>query len=133
MIIFYKIVHGFNAEDYIEIEENEVQKAFGAFLQKKDAVFSGGAIRGNMIQMIKPDFHRTMGWNRGYKLGELDYEELEQKGIDRKANMFLSLNKEAVHHLIESNQTHLIGKFEIDEPKVKTGERGGMKKIGDIL
>lgn len=133
MKIHYKILHGFSPEDYIEIEENEVQKAFGAFLQKKDAVFTGGAIRGNLIQAIKPDFHKTMGWNRGYKLDNFDYEELSQKGIDKKANDYLSACKDVVQGLIESKQEHLIGKYEINVKEVKVGDRGGMKSIGEII
>lgn len=137
MNYFYKITHGFNAEDYIEINENEVEKAYGAFLQKKDAIFSGGAIKAGMIQTIKPNYHKTMGWNRGYKLGELDYEELAQKGIDRKMEHFLSQQKEKIQYLITTNQTDLIGKnIEIagfEKSKEINTQRGGIKSIGEIL
>jgi len=107
---YYKIIHGYSAEDYIEINEDELEKAFYVFLTKKDAVFSGGAIKGNNILMIKPDYHRTMGWNRGYKLEDFDYAELSSKGIDRKMQGILENTKEKVRYLISTKQENLIGK-----------------------
>ncbi len=130
--MYYKIIHGFNPEDYIEIEPSEVQKAFYCFLEKKDSVFSGGAIRGSQIMEIKPDFHRAMGWNRGYKLNSEDFGELSEKGIDRKAQTFLARSKEVVEHLLKTGQPELIGKAELqigNSPRVG-GE--GMKHIGEI-
>lgn len=119
MNFYYKIIHGFNPEDYIGIEESEVEKAYGAFLQKKDAVFSGGAIKAGLIQMIKPDFHKTMGWNRGHKLDEYDFAELSEKGIDRKMEHFLSTKEEKIRYLISTKQEHLIGK-NLDMPELNT-------------
>lgn len=124
---YYKIIHGFNIEDYIEIEESEVQKAFYCFLMKKDSVFSGGAVKGSLIQAIKPDFHRVMKWNRGYKLLSDDFEELANKGIDRKMQHFLSVEKEKVQYLIQSKQEHLIGtNFEV--PKIEASNGGEITK-----
>lgn len=105
---FFKVIRGYGAEDYIEIEENELEKAYYCFLEKKDAIFSGGAIRGAQIMAIQPDYHRAMGWNRGYKLGSEDYAELSHKGADRDHTHFLSEVKEKVQGLISSGQTHLI-------------------------
>jgi hypothetical protein len=51
-----------------------------------------------------------MGWNRGHKLEALDYGELWQKGIDRECQRQLADTKQKVLHLIETKQTHLIGK-----------------------
>lgn len=105
----YKLVTGFNAEDYIEINEDELEKAYYCFLEKKDAVFSGGAVRGSRIQEIKPDYHRAMGWNRGHKLEALDYAQLSEEGIDRAHMTSLAAAKTNVHHLITTGQTNLIG------------------------
>lgn len=127
---YYKILHGFGPEDSIEIEESEVQKAYVAFLQKKDAVYSGGAIKGERIIEIKPDFHRTMGWNRGYSLGSDDFEELSQKGIDRKMQHFLAEAKDKVQYLISTNQLHLLGtNFEL--PKVSNTFSEEVKQLAD--
>jgi len=131
--IYYKIIHGFAPEDYVEIDHSELQKALYCFLEKKDGIFSGGAIRGTQILEIKPDFHRTMGWNRGYKIGAEDYEELAHTGIDRHAQLFLSRSKDIVQNLIITNQTHLIGKVpSFDEKIIEAPRGGGMKSIGKI-
>jgi hypothetical protein len=118
---YYKLITGFNVEDYIEIDETELEKAEACFLQKKDGVFSGGAIRGSKIEMIKPDYHRMMGWNRGYKLGLLDYDELSSKGLDKACQKQLAEAKDKVLYLIETDQLHLIGK---PLPKLENNETG---------
>lgn len=130
--MYYKIIHGFGVEDYIAIDETELQKAYYCFLEKKDSIFSGGAIKGSQILEIKPDFHRIMGWNRGHKLGADDYEELGQKGIDRKTQHFLSATKDVVQHLIETKQTHLIGKASLLTNQPSLPRSGGMKSIAEI-
>lgn len=118
--MYYKIITGFTAEDYIEIKQDELEKAYYCFLAKKDGVFSGGAIRGSQINSIRPDYHRTMGWNRGYKLEAMDYDDLRNKGIDRKMQLQLEGTKDKVQFLIESKQENLIGKgFEL--PKLNEG------------
>ncbi len=116
--MYFKIIRGYGLEDYIEIDKSELEKAYYCFLEKKDAIFSGGPVRGSQIQTIQPDFHRTMGWNRGYKLGVEDFEELGNKGIDRKSRDLLSESESRVKHLIETRQQHLIGKG-IEIPKLE--------------
>lgn len=131
--MFYKIIHGFSPEDYIEIGEKELQKAYYCFLMKKDSLFSGGSVKGNMIQEIKPDFHRIMGWNRGYKLEALDYEELAHKGIDRKCRQTMLEEKDTVQYLIETKQEKLIGSY----PKLQIAHVGkieeGMKSLESLI
>lgn len=108
----YKLITGFNPEDYIEINEDELEKAYYCFLEKKDAIFSGGAVRGARIQEIKPDYHRAMGWTRGYKLSAEDYAELSAKNIDRTMTYRLAEVKDVVQELLRTGKTNLIGKGE---------------------
>jgi hypothetical protein len=119
--MYYKLIRGYGVEDYIEIDEKELEKAYYCFLQKKDAIFSGGAIRGSQIMAIQPDYHKTMGWNRGYKLEALDYSDLREKGIDKKAQQQLETIKRRVIYLVENKKENLIGQNleipELDKPK----------------
>jgi len=128
---YYKIVRGYNAEDYIEIDETELDKSFYAFLTKKDSVYSGGAVRGSEIIAIQPDNHRMMKWNRGYKLTALDYEELNSKGIDRDCKLQLSHSKEKVTYLIKVNKPELLGKDIPELPQRRDTE--GLKSIGEVV
>ena len=118
MKLYYKIIFGFDAEDYIQIDGSELEKAYYAFLKKKDAVYSGGAIRGTNISAIQPDYHRAMGWNRGHVLLDDDFEEISKKGIDNAHMHNFSEIKSKVHHLIQTNQENMIGK-NIEESTVK--------------
>ncbi len=127
---YFKIIRGYSAEDYIEINETELEKAYGAFLMKKDSVYSGGAVRGSEILAIQPDYHRTMGWNRGYKLGDLDYSELREKGIENKMRDMISNTKLKIQYLIENGKSELIGK-NVEIPELK--ENNTFKEIsGEI-
>lgn len=107
---YYKIIRGYGVEDYIELDETELEKAYYAFLEKKDGIYSGGAVRGSEILAVQPDYHRAMGWNRGYKLGQDDYAELSRKGVDRSHMNYLGDTKIKVDYLIRTNQLNLIGK-----------------------
>ena len=129
---YFKIIWGYDAEDYVEIDETELEKAQFAHITKKDAIYSGGSLTGSKIIAIQPDYHRIMGWNRGYKLGALDYEELSEKGIDKSCQKFLADKKEKIQYLISTFQQHLIGKNvetpELQKPNPITED---IKKLGD--
>lgn len=110
MDLKYKIVYGFNNEQEITIDADELEKAYGCFLLGGRAVFrSGGAVDSKYIQAIKPDYHATMGWSRGHKLEADDYNELSDKGIDRRLILTQSKAKERVDYLIANGQERLIG------------------------
>ncbi len=127
---YFKIIRGYGAEDYLTIEESELEKAYYCFLEKKDSIFSGGAIKGSQILAIQPDHHFTMGWNRGYKLGPEDYEELRNKGVDKESQYLLSNAKDKVQYLVQTKQEHLIGKsFEV--PKLGQEVSEEIKKLAE--
>lgn len=126
---YFKLIQGYGAEDYVSITEHELDKAQYCFLEKVDSMFSGGSVRGAEIKAIKEDFHRTMGWTRGYKLGASDYEELSQKGIDYKMRDMLAESKDRVIYLVKAGKPQLIGtKFIVPKPddKVRGLEAGGI-------
>lgn len=126
--MYYKLIRGYGAEDYIEIGDDELEKAYGAFLMKKDSVYSGGAVRGSEIIAIQPDYHRTMGWNRGYKLGEFDYADLKSKGIENKMRNRIANVKDKVQYLIQSDKVDLIGK-NLDIPELSAPKETVFKEI----
>lgn len=111
-IRYYKILQGYDPERDIIIREDELERAYGLFMLGGRWIFSGGPVDGKNIQTIVEDFHTTMGWNKEYKLGTLDHEELRQKGLDIKMRNALSSAKEKVMYLINSKQQDLIGKSE---------------------
>jgi hypothetical protein len=133
---YYKIIRGYSAEDYIEITEEELEKACYCFLMKKDSIYSGGAVKGSEILAIQPDYHRTMGWNRGYKLQVGDFRELNQTGVDRKMQIVIEKVKDKVQYLLKNNKEDLIGKGfniqELEKPKEMPKEiQGRLKDINN--
>lgn len=116
---YYKILQGYEHERDIIIRENELERAYGLFMLGGRWIFSGGAVDGKNIQTIVEDYHSTMGWNKEYRLGTDDYEQLTQLGVDRKMRLVLEKAKEKVMYLINSNKQELIGKnVEILELKI---------------
>ncbi len=73
-------------------------------------MYSGGFIRGSKIEMIKPDFHRIIGWNRGHKLDDYDFTELNDRGITKKVREIENKTHKRIDYLIKTNQKDLIGK-----------------------
>lgn len=79
-----KIITGFREDQHYTIDAEEAHKAYYLFLNPEArTVFSNGvALIGKNIQGIEPDFHATMGWNKGYELNTYDYEEISKLGVD---------------------------------------------------
>ncbi len=76
---YFKIVYGFNQDEYLEIDENELAKAIAIFMQGNGrASFHSGAVRGQDIMRIIPDWHTTMGWNKGHKMTSDDHAEVKR-------------------------------------------------------
>ncbi len=91
-----KIVTGFRDDQCYSIGIEDAHKAYRLFSNPEErAIFSNGlAVIGTAIKSIEPDFHGTMGWNKGYILTADDYAEISAKGIDRKIRDMMSAAKE---------------------------------------
>lgn len=86
---YYKIVCGFNEEENISINENELAKAISLFMSAKGrALFENGAIRGQDIKRVVPDWHKVMGWNRSWKITPDEYSDIKhlEKGYNETYN-----------------------------------------------
>ena len=108
-MFFYKIVFGYDPEDYIQIDGDELEKATYCHLSGKKGVFTGGTISGDKIISIYPDLHRAMGYNRGWKLNADDYADIASKGIDRKHRAQQIIARDRVQYFIKQNTPELIG------------------------
>ena len=126
MELKYSVVYGFNSEQQITIDADELEKAYGLFMLGGRAIFKNGdAIDGKYIQAIRPNYHETMGWTKDWKLGTDDYNELLDSGVEKKLKVTQAKVKERVDYLIAHNQPQLIGKnVEIPELASSTHVRG---------
>lgn len=74
---YFKIIYGYNETDYISVSENELPKAIWLFKQGSNrAVFEEGAVRGQDIMRIVPDWHSSQGWNKGWKMTADDFADV---------------------------------------------------------
>lgn len=90
----YKIllVTGYEDSQKHSISIEEAHKAYYLFLNpSKRGIFSNGlAITGKEINNIVPDWHGTMGWNRTHQLDTDDWNEINEKGIERTIKLILA-------------------------------------------
>lgn len=107
--IKYKVLQGYEHDRNITINEDELERAYGLFMLGGRWIFSGGPVDGKNIQTIVLDEHATMGWNKEYKLGPDDHEDIASKGIGQKARKALELAQKRVRYLIANKQENLIG------------------------
>lgn len=136
MELRYKVIYGFDKEQEISIGADELEKAYALFLAGGRAIFkSGDAVDSKHIQAIRPDYHGTMGWTIGHRLGPDDYNELSDTGVEQKLKITQAKAKERVDYLIAHGQHDLIGKnVKIPELEFNTQTRGGaMKSIADLM
>lgn len=110
---YFKVQKGYWADDYISIDETELRKAITAQVKGQVAIFKEGTVSGNSIMSITPDWNKTMGWNRDYKLTGEDYQCI---GNGRTEESRL---------LIENTMNEILGK-----PKVENGVEN--KMVADL-
>lgn len=91
-----KLITGFRKDQQHSIDAEEAHKAYYLFLNPEQrGIFNNGlAIRGADIQAIEPDYHGTMGWNPQHMLDADDWNELRERGLDRKLRDALLNGKE---------------------------------------
>lgn len=133
-----KIVLGFKTSQEISVPAEEAHKAYYLFRNPNErGVFDNGlAIRGMDIQRIEPDYQGTMGWNPTHVLDTDDWNEIRDKGIDRKMREITSRAGE-ISKLPNANQLifqplskiiHLVPSTN-DKPRLSEG----IKSIGEIV
>lgn len=95
MKYFLKVICGYRKDQEYSIDADEAHKVYYLFHNpEKRAVFSDGiALKGDQIQTIKPDYHKTMGWNETYLLTDDDMNEIRNKGIDIKIRNAMEFSK----------------------------------------
>lgn len=79
---YFRVKFGFNNDDFISIDENELPMAIRAHITGKIGVFKEGSVSGDKIITITPDLNKLMKWNRTYQPTAEDYGELPEKTLD---------------------------------------------------
>ena len=140
-MIYFKVFRGYG-DDYVSIPEfsidfetkrqvNMLEKAIYAQLSGLVLVTSGGTVAGNKIEMIKPDYHKSMGWNYSYRLEADDWNTIN-RSIGNLESRILEAG-ERVKYFMKTGQPNLIGTGaplpELGEMAVKIAQLAAAKRI----
>lgn len=109
---YFKVIRGFGDDDFIPIDESELDIAVYAHMTGKAAFFKNGSINGSHISAIMPDFHRAMGWRYGHKMKISDWEQLSDSGVQKQYVGYLEGSKQRIREALTENRPDLIGKTE---------------------
>jgi hypothetical protein len=96
-IKYFKVMRGFNQDDYIPITESELKKAIYAHITGTNVAFEMGSITGPHISAVVPDFHRTLGWN-----------DIRGRGLENTMRNLIAEAKQTVQDVIASGDKRLL-------------------------
>lgn len=84
----YKIITGYNKDQYKIISAEEVHKAYYLFMNPTArTVFSNGTpLIGSDVKDIRPDYHSCFGWNSTHELDNFDWNEINNSKFPSEFN-----------------------------------------------
>lgn len=93
MTLKVKLITGYREDQYRIIDSEEAHKAYFIFLNPEQrTVFKGGvAMIGKDIKGIEPAYNETMGWNPKHKMDEADWNEVRNKGVQKRLDLRLEV------------------------------------------
>jgi hypothetical protein len=132
--LYFKAMRGWG-EDFVSFEIKDLPKAYKA-QATGDIFIANGSIAGNKIEMIVPDYHKTMGWNYDYRLEPEDYAQIKKEAGDMQN--IAGIIGEKVKYLLKEKQDDIIDTILIEdilrEYKNQLEQRNPeIKKISDSL
>lgn len=115
---YFRVKTGFKDDEFLSIDEHEVEIALRAQITGRVAVLKSGTVSGNHIISITPDYQKEMGWAHDYHLTGEDMGEIGKEKIDEYRN-FLAEKKGKVYVLLGTATPEAIK--EIEAPQVESG------------
>lgn len=127
-MIYFKAFRGYG-DDFVSVRNDELERAIYAQITGKLFIGSGGTFDGNKIQMIKPDYHKSMGWNYEYKLTAEDWGEVNVRVGNLEPKILEA--EDRVRYFIQTKQENLIGTGAA-LPKENLPRGDMLKQISDL-
>lgn len=93
---YFKVKIGFKDDEFLGVDENEVEIALRAQITGRVAVLKSGTVSGNHIISITPDYQKEMGWAHDYHLTGEDMLEIGNEKVEEYRN-FLAEKKGKVY------------------------------------
>lgn len=125
---YFKVLFGYGLEQYAQITEEELPKAYAMFLTGEGkSIFSDGtAIRAMDIIRIEPDWHREFGWNKGYKLVVADFMAIRER--EYRYKKLQNQVKELVEHQIRLRNVDILS-LPLSELKTRFPELNSKNEV----
>ncbi len=93
-MMYFKVKIGYGDNDFISIDETELNKAIRCQIKGTVALFGEGTVAGNHIISITPDYNRLMGYNPCYKLKPEDYNMISKRKVNQHKNLIAEIRDE---------------------------------------
>lgn len=129
---YYKVMRGWG-DDYVSVSEDKLHLAIYAKLAGK-VFLADGLIDGPKIEMIVPDYHKTMGWNQGYKMQPEDYGDVKSRVGDMQKR--IGIASDIVKDEIHLNQGRGLDSLRISDEiskRLKNPEGSLTSGVADVL
>lgn len=111
---YFKIIYGYGESDYLPITHDELIKACILFMDGSGrGFFKKGAVRGQDIMRILPDWHADQGWSKGWKMQPEDFQEI--KHLERGYQEIYEVAKAIAERAIRENKKELISRLTLEE------------------
>lgn len=128
---YFRVYIGYGKNDYVVVDEDEIETALYCFLTDNKGVFKNAPIRGKDIITFKPHYHAHTHWNADYEPTHAD--DFAQIARDCPTyDGIIEYYTDRVKYLMQRNQTSLLGthaELPIKEPKALPARNNGMQKI----
>lgn len=119
---YYRVKYGYKDDEFLSIDETELEKALRAQGLGMVAVFKTGSVSGNHIISITPDYQKLMGWAHDYHLTGEDMLEIGNEAINEHQQFFANMKIKISGQLSVGEEVKQIGKPEARVVKGKIDE-----------
>lgn len=122
----YRVIYGYQPNQYVSIDESLLEKAKYAFITKSVISLGNKTISGSEIKFIEPDYRYYTGWNDTYQFGnEEDRQQIKRDAPTLELEERDLLATARVNHIISTDETYLL-----DTPEQITLDQWANKVTG---
>lgn len=124
----YKIHLGYDQNNFIPIDEDELPRAIAAHMTGGKAAFRQGSVSGTQITAVTPDWHAALGYSYGYRFQPEDWGDV--KPLRARYSRHQEAVSQYVKQAIESNRPQMIDR---PYPQIIAELRAGAKQPNALV
>lgn len=109
MQLKWRVVYGYNDDEYIRIGEEHLEKSKYAMVSGKIFSANGKMIKGTEIKRIEPDYRYYTGWHDSYNFGNADdHAQIERDVPVKELSERYELADNRVRFAIQNKKVDLL-------------------------